>query len=404
MTTAAPIIDAHTEHGEYVQTNVCTRHNPDGSEDIVRDVEEKYSIVTKKHFKTPVQKSNGKQPTVYANITQSAPVTGRFTWTDDSAVAPDGTSWHYFGSVIRNYLPGSCALLHTTSGGGMALNEPSFRNRIITEAYAKLNDKKVDFGVALAEATKTANTVLSLADDFARAMIAIKKGDLTTLASVFGASSKKLGKPKTSLSERWLQYQYGIKPLVSDLAGMCELHNQTLENGKGKFIQAKRSLTETTPEVEDIIDSSYIFRSKATIGGTVRLRAKVSDEDLRQLTINGLTDYKAIVWELVPWSFVVDWAFPIGTFLAAKEATAGLQMEHAILSLKGSCKGTLKLRDEIPYGVDCYQITGCETCDYDASGFSREYITENQILPYFKNPLSLGHATNFAALIQARRR
>ncbi len=55
-----------------------------------------------------------------------------------------------------------------------------------------------------------------------------------------------------------------------------------------------------------------------------QLIARLTEVDSPKL--NGLTDPSSVLWELTPWSFVIDWFIPIGNYLNARglaQATTG---------------------------------------------------------------------------------
>lgn len=55
----------------------------------------------------------------------------------------------------------------------------------------------------------------------------------------------------------------------------------------------------------------------------------VENPNLHRATTLGLTNPAAIAWELVPFSFVVDWFIPIGNFLNSWTDFLGLRFEDS---------------------------------------------------------------------------
>ena len=92
----------------------------------------------------------------------------------------------------------------------------------------------------------------------------------------------------------------------------------------------------------------------------------------------GLLNPVSLAWELVPWSFVVDWVLPIGSVLSALSAPAGLIFIDGSLSARTSAEG--------PYTQVCFwpgysndswnavnqHATG--SCHYE--GYVRQHLTD----------------------------
>lgn len=122
--------------------------------------------------------------------------------------------------------------------------------------------------------------------------------------------------------DRWLEYQYGWKPLVSSVYGTADaILNRRLYSyqrivGKGR-------------EGEDSVRIRKGFVGEGAteyISKRYRSRLMVSAEfetpnDTRQ-QIAGYTSLNpaVIAWELVPYSFIVDWFIDIGGYLQTMES------------------------------------------------------------------------------------
>ena len=244
----------------------------------------------------------------------------------------------------------------------------------------------------MGESSKTASTIIDVAQDALRKLRALKSGKLKAIRKEFGPGPT----PAKSLSKRWLQYQYGITPLVNDIYGAAEILNEGLEDPARKFtIQNKRSGTHTEV-IKTFGNVDYITNIKQR--STVRLRAELADDAVRGLSLVGLSNPKQVVWELVPFSFVVDWFLPIGTWLKAKDALAGLTFKWGTISTKGW--STIDELSNYEPTVGCGGISGQpEIMQSQHRVFTRRMVGHQDIGTYFKNPLSISHAATIAALI-----
>lgn len=148
------------------------------------------------------------------------------------------------------------------------------------------------------------------------------------------------------VADKYLEYVYGFKPLMSDIHGiialMKEKGNKTLLlSGEGKSSQSCQALCSevatgnTKTQVDEISEEVKVH---CKIWG----RIDPNCAGLRSLNSLGLLNPLSLAWELVPWSFVVDWFLPIGPVLQALTAPAGLIFVNGSESVRNSLSGQLK--------------------------------------------------------------
>lgn len=144
--------------------------------------------------------------------------------------------------------------------------------------------------------------------------------ELTDVRDMFLSAGSKLLRlkfPKNwkSLSSDWLAYRYGWRPLISDLKTLSEM----ISNSKDRLVRhSKRSSdvsshTSTSTRMNPV--GSYFSWQVTVIDEvTTRLRGSVTaDIVLPKLQFNPLVTG----WELIPFSFVIDWFVSIGKALLA---------------------------------------------------------------------------------------
>lgn len=178
---------------------------------------------------------------------------------------------------------------------------------------------------------ETINTVSKRVGQLANAMLALKRGRWKQFKRHLGLD-KSLRRPGAhkfqDIPGLWLEYSFGWSPLVSDCYNIL---NKTFEPPKMK-VQKEHS---------EVIDSKifYTGASKLRYDGNCRnnIRAtascmvSVDVPALAALAQYGINNPLAVAWELVPWSFVVDWFIPIGDYIEQLGATAGLKLtEHQV--------------------------------------------------------------------------
>lgn len=223
------------------------------------------------------------------------------------------------------------------SGEGMNLlvNENT-RGRLITECLLNLKDQKVNMGENLATAKQTFGLFARHGSTLFRSLIAARRGNWKDAFRHLGLS-KKSYPVGLGLSQRYLEYIYGVKPLMEDIYGAYELLNEQLK--PALLVYARRVLREEAQRTVQADDLSKDFKlswtEHAKRRDKIQLVARVNSSVARDVSRAGLSNPSSLAWDLLPWSFVVDWAMPIGSVLAAADATRGLDFVGGYISRNG---------------------------------------------------------------------
>lgn len=148
-----------------------------------------------------------------------------------------------------------------------------------------------------------------------------------------------------SAANAWLAYRYGVKPLISSV-------DATLKSLEKRLTKPSRTTTRAsgviTRRIDDVIETTNQWHGEAKFivarqrTETVNVRAVSIDETiLDSLTAYGLStkDLLTLPWELVPWSFVVDWFLNVGDFL-------GAMTQYLSPASKGRCLTVERIRSE----------------------------------------------------------
>lgn len=129
-----------------------------------------------------------------------------------------------------------------------------------------------------------------------------------------------------TVSERWIEYRFGIRPLVLDIGGFIDACYQNRYGRPPRvLIRTQRISTEKNPTTTSTYGlGHFLIRSKAEKSSTygVRLYGAVglTDSDIPPFSQEfGLTldEFVPTLWELIPYSFLVDYASNIGAIVDA---------------------------------------------------------------------------------------
>ncbi len=218
-------------------------------------------------------------------------------------------------------------------------------SRLSDEVENKLHQKIAGIRVNALElyATRieTANMVCKRVGQLANAFLSLKRGRWKQFKRHLGLS-KNLKKPGAHKFEDvpalWLEYSFGWSPLLSDVYNIL---NKTFEPPSTK-VEASSSVRLDLPYSK--VDG--FTKQSGEVQKTCRAKAcvmvKVDVPALAALSQYGINNPAAVAWELVPYSFVVDWFLPIGDYIGQMGATAGLAMSdfNITFTTKSFCSFT----------------------------------------------------------------
>lgn len=212
--------------------------------------------------------------------------------------------------------------------------------RAQTEALTRIIDQKINVGVALAESAKTVDWLAEKVLQLFNAYRHLRKGQFRDLYSLL-VGTRRRGPKRKSLPRKardfagtpsswWLQYWYAFMPLVWDVYGVAEQVEAGLREDNLLF-SVMRTITQPTTPPWSPLSTSHISSyfncwesGHATESCRVKLWGRISCSQLASLNQLGFLNPALIAWELVPFSFVIDWVVPIGRYLESLTATSGV--------------------------------------------------------------------------------
>lgn len=203
---------------------------------------------------------------------------------------------------------------------------PSYRNAAtgdfsITDGKlrGKIKDQVVNLAQSCVEYRQTGDLMYGLARDIVRTYRSARSGrGLSDFVRSISHPRSRTGK---SAADRWLQYQYGWLPTMSDIYGLSEVIARRVQEGIPHYKRASH-----TSSVNDQWVSG-LFRNTHAELFTIRTKARyiVREPKLKSLAQVGFTNPAHLVWELLPYSFVVDWFIPVGDYLSSLDALVGVE-------------------------------------------------------------------------------
>lgn len=270
----------------------------------------------------------------------------------------------------------------------LAVCEPdtNLQNQAVTECLLKLADGKVQVGASLGEAVQTWDTLAGMAGDLLHSYKAAKRGDWRSVSRIIRGR----GYPLKNVADRYLMYKYGVKPMMQDIHGLFELGQVQLR--PAMLVSARRVIRDHGRV--DRSNGGWYTKGSAQRSHTCQLTGQLNDAWKRAVNQAGLVNPASIAWELVPFSFVLDWALPIGSVLEALTATNGLDFVGGYRSVWGDGSG---VATQEPTGG--WTETSARSIDFRHFGYFREaYSGWPRPMPYFKSPFSTSNVQSALAL------
>lgn len=198
----------------------------------------------------------------------------------------------------------------------------------LRDAYNKLHGVAMEVLVTTVEAGKTGAFVISKMLQIARLFVSARKR-LFSISHI--NDTKKNNVKKTSsfikaskeAADVWLQFRYAVMPLVLDVQSAIKVSATGFNLQKIVRGSSQNSTTYSesygaggsfglVPAVMNLTaDCQYTER--ATAYGKIQVVRDVNTVALQRAL--GTQQLFTTLWEVIPWSFIIDWFFNVGAFL-----------------------------------------------------------------------------------------
>lgn len=244
--------------------------------------------------------------------------------------------------------------------------------RAATHFYNNAADSTLwNLSVALAESRKTIGLVASTALRLGSAYRNLRKGRVNDAFQALGVGSntkvpyhlrgfgtkqvtareharalrrRARGSKKLSrfAAESWLEMRYGWTPLLYDVYGAAEAAAYLLGRNPSDVTISGVWVKEGGVKSP----SPYWWPAEGTskIAARYDCEYRVSDINVRNANALGLTNPLLVGWELLPFSFVVDWFLPIGNWLESFSSLSGLTYVQGTKTWYYLAEGTITER------------------------------------------------------------
>lgn len=218
-----------------------------------------------------------------------------------------------------------------------------YHDAAYAKAYARLVDKlgeTASMGINLAQwkqadqmITKRAKQLGSFTSALVRrspvgvaASLGLRLKDVTKIMKARHGASKKL-------SDLWLEFWFGWKPAVMDIYSACEVFSQDIPSGHVKergVVRAQEPNAQKPPI--SWANSEGISFDSIRVGAAIGIDVKVTNPDLHLLNQMGLINPAQVVWDAIPWSFVLGWFSNVDSYLSSLSDFAGMTTSNGYVT------------------------------------------------------------------------
>lgn len=202
----------------------------------------------------------------------------------------------------------------------------------VNKAYAKVLKPDLDVGVMLGEMRETLEGLRNPLKGLRKYL-----SDYRRLKSL--GALKRSKDAASAFSDTWLEWRFGIRPLLKSITDVIEyVNSQNREfDGKMQKRRGKTAVKQTVRKVSLLQGGGFFseIKGEATISTESWTSAKVAftlSSPLSKGELLGTDIFSApgVAWELVPLSFIVDRFVAIGTWLEALKVYTSSATIHGV--------------------------------------------------------------------------
>lgn len=227
----------------------------------------------------------------------------------------------------------------------------SLHNKAVAKFNDELINSPIDIAVFFGELSETVQMYAQTLDRLGRAISAVRRKQFGKAAKILGTGKPKGTSPNKAFADNWLLYRYGVTPHVSDINNLVQHCLATAVESKYVYIRKyakqpinyKRKTSRGTNRGYNVAPVDLECSREFTLKGEHKIvfgcLVEITNPTIAKLGQYGLINPLATGWELIPGSFILDWAFNIGDLLQTLHAWAGKRMASGFKS--ESIKATL---------------------------------------------------------------
>lgn len=269
----------------------------------------------------------------------------------------------------------------------------------VRKLAGKINKQSINLAVAMAERRQTVQLITGTARRLYAAARALRRADIGAVYAAFGISTRvpsarehrrlETTHPDKRLADHWLEYNFGWKPLLNDVYGAAEalanhVYRDTYHGSVSSTGRASKSVF-WSPSGNRKYDR---FSQASSVRVKHAIRYKLDNYAVAALASTGMSNPLSVAWEVLPFSFVVDWFIPVSQYVQTLQAFDGFTVQAGT---KSTIIDTTLHKDFAVYNDDGNGNTFFRTGTSFVKQFDYRRVQVSSwppaVPPAFRNPL-----------------
>lgn len=202
----------------------------------------------------------------------------------------------------------------------------------VTKAWSEVDESAILGAASLGELPETVRWVVSI---FTRLIKILRLAKGKKLGALLSSEVGK-GSKVDLFSDTWLELRYAVRPLAFELQQAIEaLHAQIEEGARhtGRGYSTHFDQVATTTPGQTAADVSWVVTNTTSRSSNYRAGVlyTIGDNINSLQTVWGLDQPLEAVWELIPFSFIIDWFFNIGNVISSWSVNPSLLVKASWL-------------------------------------------------------------------------
>lgn len=196
-------------------------------------------------------------------------------------------------------------------------------------------------------------------------------------------------KQKKNIESAWLEYRYGWRTLCMDIHDACKALYDARQHGVRQKVKVTSTYECSGMEDRVVTSHCYPYGSIPAVSasGTQKFGVTMTLNYTESLALArlqqfGITNPAALIWELIPFSFVIDWFVSVGDFISSLDTFVGKDFHSGTVSYwleekdKYFCNAPVANRINDTYG-NAWQILSVSPTSVEtwARRYKREVLT-----------------------------
>lgn len=272
---------------------------------------------------------------------------------------------------------------------------------LINQLVENIRGGSFNLAVTIGESRQSFKMITEAATRIARAITLTKKGKLHKARKVLAGNREippgQVLKVRKSLADNWLQLSWGWLPLVNDIYNGAQMVANQLHRPRSARFTARRKISSTSALYKDMREQGNFYPTGGTAFVRKQIVAYVVEQNLPVYT--GLGDPELVLWELTPFSCLLDYLIPIGSYLSARAACNTIGGTFVTTKLTSrNVSGIAKATADLGYEVISYEMPGAYF--YASEGHMTRTITYQLDVP-LPSVKSMAQAGTFRHCVNA---